>query len=107
MTREQLLKAIEETLGTPSPQRSSASWRGFYAPLGQPSAPANRDDTQPWPYRTETAEVLWKYVKDLIPKHPEMNEEDILKKAIDDRVAQERGDGAFTTEDRGRSGRSG
>lgn len=84
MSRERLLKDLEETLGTPSSPRSSASWKGFYAPLGQLSAPMNRDGAQQaWPYRTETAEVVWKHVSDLIPKHPELNEADILKKAIE------------------------
>lgn len=85
MTREQLLKALEETLGAPSPYRSSAAWKGFSAPLGiaQSLAPANQDAAQPWPYRTETAEVVWKYAKDLIPKHPEMNDADILRKAVE------------------------
>jgi hypothetical protein len=84
MSREGVLKALEETLGAPTPTRSSASWRGFYAPLGQLSAPMNRDGAQQaWPYRTETAEVVWKHASDLIPKHPEMNEVDVLKKAIE------------------------
>lgn len=84
MRREQLLKALEETLGAPSPQRSSASWKGFYAPVGQLSAPMNRDGAgQAWPYRTETAEVVWKHVSDLIPKHPELNEVELLKRAIE------------------------
>jgi len=83
MLRKRLLKALREAMGAPSPQRSSAAWKGFYAPLGQASAAANRDDAQPWPYRTETAEVLWKHAKDLIPKHPEMNEADILKRAVE------------------------
>lgn len=44
----------------------------------------NRDGAQQaWPYRTETAEVVWKYASDLIPKHPELNEADILKRAIE------------------------
>lgn len=84
MSRERLLKALEETLGAPSPQRSSASWSGFYAPAGQLSAPMNRDGAgQAWPYRTETAEVVWKHASNLIPKHPELNEVDILKRAIE------------------------
>jgi len=83
MSRERLLKDLQETLGSPSPLLSSVSWRGFYAPLGQALAPGNRDDTQPWPYRTQTAEVVWKHAKDLIPKHPEMNEADILKQALE------------------------
>ena len=84
MSRETLLKALEETLGAPSPVRSSGAWRGFSAPLGQQSVPGNRDGAQQaWPYRTQTAEVIWKYASDLIPKHPELNEMDILKKAVE------------------------
>jgi hypothetical protein len=78
MTRERLLAALEETLGAPSPVRSSAAWKGTYAPAAvvPPSSP-------PFPYRTETAEVVWKYVRDLIPKHPEMDEQTVLKRAIE------------------------
>lgn len=84
MTREQLLRALEETLGAPSAYRSSGAWKGFYAPLGQQSAPMNRDGAQQaWPYRTQTAEVVWKHASKLIPDHPEMNEADILKKAVE------------------------
>lgn len=87
MSQEGVLKALEETLGAPSPVRSSASWRGFQAPYGsitQTLAPMNRDGAQQaWPYRTQTAEVVWKHASELIPKHPEMNEADILKKAVE------------------------
>jgi len=82
--RERLLKALEETLGAPSPQRSSAAWKGFYGSMGQQSVPGNRDGAQQaWPYRTQTAEVVWKHASDLIPKHPELDENDILKMAIE------------------------
>jgi len=81
--KPELRKKLIETLGTPSPQRSSVAWKGFSAPYGQLSAPGNRDNAQPWPYRTETAEVVWKHARDLIPKHPELNEADLLKKAIE------------------------
>ena len=84
MIKKELKQQLQETLGAPSPQRSSAAWKGFYAPYGQLSAPGNRDHAQPWPYRTETAEVVWKYARELIPKHPELNEADILKKAIEE-----------------------
>lgn len=87
MSREETLKALEETLGSPSSSGSSVSWRGVQAPLGsiaQPLAPMNRDGAQQaWPYRTQTAEVVWKHASELIPKHPELNETDILKKAIE------------------------
>lgn len=77
MTRERLLKALKETLGAPSPVRSSAAWKGFYAPARviPPS--------QAFPYRTETAEVVWKHLRDLIPKHPELDEQGLLKRAIE------------------------
>ena len=82
MTRKRVLQALNETLGAPSPYRSSASWRGFSAPCGG-ATKANRDAEQPWPYRTETAEAVWKHASELIPKHPEMNEVEVLRKAIE------------------------
>jgi hypothetical protein len=82
---QRLIEALEETLGAPSPQRSSASWKGFIAPLGgaQQLAPANRDYEQPFPYRTQTAEVVWKHLVDLIPKHPDLDTVQLLQKAIE------------------------
>jgi len=80
-----LKRRLKETLGVPSSSRSSQAWSGFSGPLGvgQNVVPGNRDLSQPWPYRTATAEVVWKYAADLIPKHPEMNEADVLKRAIE------------------------
>lgn len=83
MMRDDLRRVLQETLGAPSPYRSSAAWKGFSAPLGQLLAPANRDAAQPWPYRTETAEVVWRTARDLIPKHPELSEVEVLKKAVE------------------------
>lgn len=87
MSWDKALKALEETLGAPSATRSSSSWGGYQANYGdmtQTLAPMNRDGAQQaWPYRTQTAEVLWKCVSDLIPKHPELNEADLLKRAVE------------------------
>jgi hypothetical protein len=84
MTRS-LIRYLRETLGSPSAGGSSAGWKGYSAPLGigQDLAPGNMDLKQPFPYRTETAEVLWQYVCDLIPKYPELTEREILQKAIE------------------------
>jgi hypothetical protein len=84
--REALLKALTETLGSPSPTRSSGAWKGYSGPLGgaQPLAPGNRDDAQPFPYRTQTAVMVWKHARELIPKHPELDEGGIIKRAIEE-----------------------
>jgi hypothetical protein len=81
---ESVLQALRETLGAPSGARSSAAWKGYMAPLGaaQPLFP-NRDDWQPWPYRTETAEVVWRHAAQLVVKHPEMDEQQVLQRAVE------------------------
>lgn len=78
MRRERLLKALEETLGTPSAVRSSGAWQGYYG-----AAQVVPPSSSSFPYRTQTAEVVWKHARDLIPKHPELNEADLLKRAIE------------------------
>ena len=86
MSVEDVLRALSETLGAPSGQRSSGAWRGYSAPLGgaQIAAPGNRDLQQPWPYRTESAEVVWRHAVKLISAYPAMNEQMILQKAVED-----------------------
>lgn len=86
MSVDATLQLLRETLGSPSPVRSSAAWKGYTAPLGiaQTLAPASQDDAQPFPYRTQTAEVVWGKAADLIAKHPEMNEAEILKLAFEE-----------------------
>ena len=85
MSRESVIAALRETLGSPSAVRSSGAWKGYSGPLGgaQPLAPANRDHVQAWPYRTQTAEALWKVAFDLIPKHPELDEQGVIRKAVE------------------------
>jgi hypothetical protein len=79
------LKGIIETLGAPSPGRSSAAWTGYSSPLGgaQSLSNPNTDFSQPWPYRTQSAEALWLVVKDLIPKHPELDVLGLLRRGLE------------------------
>lgn len=78
-----VLQALRETLGAPSSGGRAVGWAGYQAPLGaaQPLAPSNKD-WSPFGYRTETAEVVWRFAKDLIPKHPEMSERQVLQRAV-------------------------
>ncbi len=82
--RQRVLQVLSETLGAPS--RSSGGWKGYSAPLGgaQVLAPGNRDfSSQPWPYRTESAEVLWRHVIKLLDTHRELNDQMILQKGLE------------------------
>lgn len=72
---KKVIRILQETLGTPSPGHPQG-WAGFYG--GLPVTPQAS-----WPYRTQTAEAVWKAVTELIPKHPEMNETELLRMAIE------------------------
>jgi hypothetical protein len=74
-----VLSDLQETLGAPSPQGSG--WTGYAAPLGNLDYKAG---PQPFPYRTQTAERIWAKAKELVPKHPELDEPNILRKAFEE-----------------------
>lgn len=73
MDRQAFLRRLEETFG--------AGWAGYSAPLGSLSYGSG---PQPFPYRTETAEVVWERAKKLIGMHPELDERAVLRKAVQD-----------------------
>lgn len=83
MGREELRQLLAETLGAPS--AGGVGWKGYQSPLGaaQPLAP-NEPGWQPFPYRTETAEVLWREIVKLIPLYPALNDSQIIRKAVEE-----------------------
>jgi hypothetical protein len=85
MALEALRMALRETLGAPSAAGTSAGWAGYSAPLGaaQPLAP-NEPGWQPFPFRTETAEVLWRWIIKLLPLYTHLDDQGIIKKAVEE-----------------------
>jgi hypothetical protein len=74
------LEFLRETIGTVSaghPQGWSGMY-GFGIGAGMPNVPSGPS----WPYRTQAAEKVWEEVVKLIPKHPEMNEAQLLQRAL-------------------------
>jgi len=85
MALEALRRALKETLGAPSGQRSSGAWTGYSAPLGAAQALApNEPGWQPFPFRTETAEVLWRYILKMMPLYPALQDMPLIQKAVDE-----------------------
>jgi hypothetical protein len=72
-----LIQDLREAFGRPS----GTPWAGYSAPLGVPNY---KPGPQPFPYRTQTAEVVWKTAQKLIGMHPELDERSILRKAVQD-----------------------
>lgn len=78
MSFDDVIHDLEETIGTVN--ASGSGWAGYSAPLGNLNYKAG---PQPFPYRTETAELVWSHAQKLVGMHPELDEAGILRKAIE------------------------
>ncbi len=83
MTLDALTEALRRVLGKSLAERTTGTWSGYQAPLGgaQTLAP-NEPGWQPFPFRTESAEVLWRHIIKILPMYPELQDGPLIQKAI-------------------------
>ena len=77
-TLDKLLELLSETIGTPS-AGGGAGWAGFYGTLGSGPQVSNPS----WPFRTDSADVVWQMVNELSNQYPEMQDNELIRLAVE------------------------
>lgn len=78
LDRPEILVLLENIFGIGS-GTGGVGWAGYSSPMGFLNYKVGPES---FPYRTETAEVVWRQARKLVPLHPEMDEKSILRKAV-------------------------